>query len=134
MIVVDTNVLINFLMSGPHTIDCEKVYQKDNEWIAPYLWRSEFRNVLKKQMQNSNITLTNALEVMQDAMKIMSDNEYEVRSFRVLSLAKESGCSAYDCEYVSLASDLNVKLITNDKEVLKKFTDISISPKEFIQQ
>ena len=37
----------------------------------------------------------------------------------VLKLARDSDCSAYDCEFVVLANSLDVKLMTMDKKVLK---------------
>jgi predicted nucleic acid-binding protein len=39
-------------------------------------------------------------------------------------LAKHS--SAYDCEFVGLANDLNVGLVTNDREILKAFPNVAV--------
>ena len=49
----------------------------------------------------------------------MQDHEYETVSHQVLNLAIASPWSAYDCEFVALAQDLNVPLITVDKQVLR---------------
>ena len=38
-----------------------------------------------------------------------------------------SQCSAYDCEYVSLAISLDITLFTMDKKVLSEFADIARS-------
>lgn len=51
---------------------------------------------------------------------------------KVLDLVSQSRCSAYDCEYVALAHDLNTKLITADKEILKYFTETAFAPKAFL--
>jgi len=58
------------------------------------------------------------------AEELMKENEFQVQSKDVIELAAESGCSAYDCEYVALARDSGVKLVTTDKELLKAFPDI----------
>ncbi|TMQ77118.1 hypothetical protein ACCUM_3451 [Candidatus Accumulibacter phosphatis] len=36
-------------------------------------------------------------------------------------MAKASGCSAYDCEFVSVAEYLDVKLVTADAKLAKAF-------------
>ena len=55
------------------------------------------------------------------AERQLADNEYTANSMDVLTLAKETGCSAYDCELVSLAKSLNLKLITGDKKLVQIF-------------
>ena len=40
---------------------------------------------------------------MRDAESLLATGEYEVPSTAVLRLAAESGCTAYDCEFVHLA-------------------------------
>ena len=46
MIVVDTNILVYLYLPTKYTPHAEKLLENDPVWIAPYLWRSEFRNVL----------------------------------------------------------------------------------------
>lgn len=45
-----------------------------------------------------------------------------------------SGCSAYDCEFVSLARRLHVPLVTNDRQVLKAFPALAISLEKYAQE
>ena len=56
----------------------------------------------------------------------MQAGEYQVQSRDVLGLAEESGCSAYDCEYIALAKDLGINLVTTDKQLIKAFPDIAM--------
>ena len=51
---------------------------------------------------------------------------------RVLSLSHSSGCSAYDCEFVNLAKDLDVPLVTQDKKILHNFPETAISMSQFL--
>jgi predicted nucleic acid-binding protein len=44
----------------------------------------------------------------------------------VLTLAKESGRSASDCEFVAVARALSVPLITTDRQVVASFPQIAI--------
>ncbi len=57
--------------------------------------------------------------------------EYEVSSYDVLSLASESGCSAYDCEFIAVANELKVSLLTADKQLLQNFPEVTISLSDF---
>lgn len=61
----------------------------------------------------------------------MLGREYGVESRDVLQLARRSGCSGYDCEYVSLAQHIGTKLVTADRQVLAAFPETAISPRDF---
>jgi len=43
VIVADTNLITYLLLDGEHTEAAERVFALDSHWIAPALWRSEFR-------------------------------------------------------------------------------------------
>lgn len=133
MIVVDTNIIGYFFITGEFSNEAENVFIKDPHWAAPLLWRSEFRSVLAQYMRNNTLTIDGAAEIMESATQLMESNEYDVVSNQVLELVVNSSLSAYDCEFVALARDLGVKLITTDKKILKDFPDFSISPVEFVK-
>lgn len=132
MIVVDTNIIAYLLLSGEHSIVAEQVLQKDNRWAAPLLWRSEFRNVLAGYLRRERLTIAEAVEIMGSAERLLKGNEYVVTSDHVLRLVVASDCSAYDCEFVGLAEDLYVPLVTVDRRVLKCFSALAVSPQAFI--
>ncbi|MEX0610043.1 MAG: type II toxin-antitoxin system VapC family toxin [Balneolaceae bacterium] len=132
MIVVDTNVIAS--MWVPNDMDewVYKVLKKDDDWVAPLLWRSEFRNVLSIYLRKGILELSVVLQAIEEAEQLMDANEFEVNSTQVMSLVSDSSCSAYDCEFVALADDLNVPLVTFDKKILREFPNIAIKPKEFV--
>ena len=132
MIVVDTNVLAYLFISGERSDICERVLRKDAEWVAPALWRSEFRNVLSLYLQKGYLKIEKAIRIADAAMAMMEHNEYEVASAQALTLAARHGCSAYDAEFVVLANHLDVSLVTVDKQLLKKFPGVALSPDEFL--
>jgi len=133
MIVVDTNIISYLYLTGERSEQAEKALLKDAEWVAPVLWRSEFRNVLASYLRGKKLSLTDALRIMEEATAMMQGGEYEVSSHEVLQLAEESGCSAYDCEFVALARDLGVPLITVDKQILRQFPSEAIALETFIR-
>jgi len=132
MIVVDTNVVSYFYLNSDYSSLAENVFKKDPRWSVPFLWRSEFRNVLSLYIKKKLLTLAEAIEIFEFAEELLKNNEYNVNSVQVLDLSYESGCSAYDCEFVNLAKDLNVPLVTEDKKVLSSFPDTAISMKKFV--
>ena len=131
MIVVDTNVMVYFWVPGELTDQAVRIYRKDPGWVAPTLWRSEFLNALALSMRRGLLALEDGLEVIERAEARMQGQELKVASAGVLSLAQQSGCSAYDCEFVWLAQDLGVTLVTADEELLAKFKSTAVSTREF---
>jgi hypothetical protein len=59
-------------------------------------------------------------------------SELRVDTGSVLELAKRSGCTSYDCEFVSVALDLGVRLVTSDRQVLTAFPETAVSPEAFV--
>ena len=131
MIVADTNLIAYLLVPGSHTRASERVYERDPHWIAPLLWRSELRNVLAIYLQRGELELEIAAELMGLAETLMRANEYAVASHEVLALAAESRCSAYDCEFVALARQERIPLITTDQELLIAFPRTATAPEHF---
>lgn len=127
MIVVDTNVVAYLFLRGDLASQAEAWLMRDRDWAAPLLWRSEFRNVLAGCMRRRQLSFETAREIQREAQALLTGNEHEVDSLHVLELVRDSDCSAYDCEFVSLAMRLGVKLLTADGKVLKAFPRISIA-------
>ena len=121
MIAVDTNVIAYLFLRGDQTAQAEAWLMKDRDWIAPVLWRSEFRNLLAGFLRRKQLTCDAMREIQREAEALLTGSEIDVDSQRVLELVRDSDCSAYDCEFVSVAMRLGVKLLTADKKVLKAF-------------
>jgi predicted nucleic acid-binding protein len=132
VIVIDTNIIGYLFLTSKRTAQAEQALLKDSDWVAPPLWRSELCNVLATCTNRSLVKLEDALLIISEAEQLMKDSEYEVTSEQVLRLATQSGCSAYDCEFIALARDLNAPLVTVDKKILARFPDVAISLDEFI--
>jgi predicted nucleic acid-binding protein len=131
VIVVDTNLLVYLHVEGQRTAQAEAVLRRDAVWAAPILWRSEFRSALAGLVGRRALALEDALRIVTEAEHGMAGREYTVASQQVLLLAEQSGCSAYDCEFVSLAQDLEVRLVTADRQVLAAFPAFAVPPAVF---
>jgi predicted nucleic acid-binding protein len=132
MIAVDTNVIASLWVPNDMDEFAYKVLEKDPDWVAPLLWRSEFRNVLAVYLRAEILEFSTALQASEEAEQLMRSKEFEINSTQVLSLVYDSSCSSYDCEFVALADDLDVKLVTFDKKIIKEFPEIAVHPEEFI--
>jgi predicted nucleic acid-binding protein len=123
MIVVDTNILAYLYLPGQYTARAEALMQREPDWAAPVLWRSEFRNILASYMRRRVLSFEQARELQAEAEDLMAGAEFEVDSPRVLELARDSDCSAYDCEFVALAMKLGTRLHTMDRKLLRVFPE-----------
>ena len=47
MIIVNTNLLAYVYLPTEFSAQAEALLERDADWAAPRLWRSEFRNLLK---------------------------------------------------------------------------------------
>ncbi|MCC5868392.1 MAG: type II toxin-antitoxin system VapC family toxin [Gammaproteobacteria bacterium] len=126
MIVADVNLVAYLYLPGMHSQLAERILLRDPEWAAPRLWRSEFRNILATYMKQNLLSLDQARAILSCAEALMADNEYDVQSSAVLTLARASGCSAYDCEYIALAEFLNVQMVSADAKLCKAFPDRAV--------
>lgn len=134
MIVADVNLVAFLLLGGPEQALAQRVLERDPVWAVPLLWRSEFRNVLATFMRQRDLSVSDAWRAHELAGQLLGGQEFAVSGERVLALIASSVCSAYDCEYVALAEDLAVPLVTADRQLLREFADRAISPKDFVNR
>ena len=123
MIVVDTNIIAYLFISGEFSKHAENVLLKDPRWAAPLLWRSELRSILTQYIRKELLSPEDAVDIMEHASQLIENNEYDVSSKQVLTLATKSNLSAYDCEFVALAKDLGLKLVTADQKIVEAFPE-----------
>ncbi|MDQ2867385.1 MAG: type II toxin-antitoxin system VapC family toxin [Verrucomicrobiota bacterium] len=134
MIVVDTNVICYRWMASPHAGAVDKLWRKDSDWIVPLLWRSEFRNALAGAVRKELIAMETAIDIIDQAEAQFAEREFVVASRAVMELVGQSRCSAYDCEFVALALEQRVPLVTFDGDVLRDFGAIGLKVEEFLRR
>lgn len=132
MIVVDTNVIAYLFLPTDKTAQVESLLKADQQWIAPDLWRSEFRNILALYLRKKIIDFADACQIQRQAERLLHGNEYRVDSLSVLTLVDKSDCSAYDCEFVALAKQSDTKLITWDKKLRKAFPETAMDAETYL--
>jgi len=133
MIVVDTNIIAFLVIPGERTIQAGEALRKDPLWFAPPLWRSELCNALALYVRKNILALNTAQEAYQHAAILMETREIPVPHSRVLELAGRSRLSAYDCEFLVLAQEMNSQLLTEDRGILEQFPHLAISLNDFLE-
>lgn len=134
MIVADNTLLVYFWLPSVFAELAEAVKAQDDVWAAPVLWRAEFRNVLAGYLRKNLLTESEAGAAYLKVQKDLGANEFTVPAERIIKLVRTSGCSAYDCEYIALAQDLGVPLVTADKQLLKTFPKTAVSLEKFAKK
>jgi predicted nucleic acid-binding protein len=125
-------VIAYLLLPGEFTSVAEQAYLKDPDWAAPLLWQSEFRNILVNYVRQNLVSIDVAIEIFHHALALVNGREFAVAADEVILKATRSACSAYDCEFVVLAEQLGVPLITTDKQVLTHFPGLAVSLPQFL--
>jgi predicted nucleic acid-binding protein len=134
MIIADTNLIAYFSIHTEHSALAEAVCAVDSIWAAPLLWRSEYRATLLKYIRHAGMNFEAAISSLRLAEETVAGREYAVEARQVLELAYRTQCSAYDCEYVALAQELDVPLVTADKQLVAAFPKTAVSLEKFAKK
>lgn len=129
MIVVDTKILSYLLLPGDRSEAMDRLLKQEAHWVAPRLWLDEFLNVLSTYERNGLLSPDDITQILNDALALMEGSSYEIPPERILAVARRTGCSAYDSQYIALAEDLGTKLYTCDQRVLAKCDGLAVEPK-----
>lgn len=129
MIVADTNLVVYAALLGERTEAAGRVRARDPGWVAPPLWRSEFRNVLVTHVRAGRLSPERAREIWEAASGLVRD--VEVDPVAALGAAFAYGLSGYDAEFVALAEGLALPLVTDDRRVRAACPEVAVSLDEF---
>jgi predicted nucleic acid-binding protein len=132
VIVVDTNVLAYASIPGGATASALAVKRQDADWVAPPLWRSELRQVLAREIRFRGMSVVEALTAFKEAEALVVEPDFSLDTAEVLILAGSTGCSAYDCEFVALAQELGVLLVTGDRRLAAHFPAVAVHLESFV--
>jgi predicted nucleic acid-binding protein len=133
MIVVDSNVIAYCWIHGERTALAHRLRQRDADWHAPVLWRSEMRSILTGYRRDGSLDDSQLRQVMAAAEVGLAGREHHLPSNRVFDFAERSRLSAYDVEFVALAEILGVRLVTEDRAILVAFPERAVSVERAVE-
>lgn len=131
MIVVDTNVVLRFLMGGEDGEAAARLHERDEEWAAPTILPSELRNALLGYVRRSVLSSEEANALAAYVAVTLADRIFDMTDAPVIDTALECGLTAYDAEFVALARALGVGLVTMDAAVLRGAPDVAVPLEAF---
>ena len=73
------------------------------------------------------------LKFLAGAEAMLKDHEFFIPYGQVMDLVRKSICSAYVCEFVALAKDLDARLITLDPQILAEFPETARHLSDFVE-
>ena len=133
MIVVDTNVVHYCWVRGQHTRLAQAVRRKDPDWHVPLLWRSELRNVLTAYLRRGLLSLTQIVGILRVVDRALAESQHFMADDAVFDVVAGSSLTAYDAEFVALATALSVPLVTADRAILKAFPEQAVTMEAFVR-
>ena len=127
MIVADTNLIAACVLESKATPAALALREHDPDWRIPRLWRYEMQNILATMIKAKRLSRNDAESIYRSLLDVLSSNETDTDPGTVLSLVERYGISGYDAQFVALALELNVRLYTQDKELLQKLPAVAIA-------
>jgi predicted nucleic acid-binding protein len=131
LIVADTSLIAHLLMAVPQSALARRVVQLDSQWCAPPLWKSELLQVLFDALKRGALERSVAMAIARDASAAVTTVP-SAPPEKVLELCLQSGCSAYDCEFVALAQERQIKLVTSDRKLVERFPSVAMLLSQFV--
>jgi len=131
VIVADANIIAYWLIEGEFTESARRLRSVESVWAVPTLCRHELLNVLVSYVQHGGMGVDDAQLLWGSAEAFLGSNEYEVNLSAVIPIATEYDISAYDAQYVALAHELGVPLVTEDKRLRRQTPNFVFSIKEY---
>ena len=89
MIVVDTNVLAYLLLPYEFSAAADALFERDPDWAAPILWRSEFRNLLAGELRRKNLSFDEIVKVQGEAEALLAGHSAGAAAVGAVRVAHE---------------------------------------------
>lgn len=132
MIVADANLLLNYVCGTPFSEMARQVKAQDADWVSPHLWKAEVLNGLLTMHRAKLMDLDRAILAYRNAAAATVVGVHDDDPDAILTVARDTGLSAYDAHYVCMARALGVFLVAEDKRILRACPDVARSMCRFL--
>ena len=122
MIIVDANIVVHTLVTGPYSEQARRIFEANLEVAAPDILVGDVANVLGKMVRTQVIKRSQAElffdTLQQMPIKLFNSNPILANAF-TMSLDFNHGF--FDCVYLEMARLKASHLLTVDEKLIKKF-------------
>ncbi|MBI2570157.1 MAG: type II toxin-antitoxin system VapC family toxin [Candidatus Schekmanbacteria bacterium] len=134
--VFDTMVLAYALLGViPFRDDAAAALAKAPQVLVPDSFRAELTNVLWQWVKSRNVPLKRAIGLLHEAEALITEVVPATELTELaLQLSVANNVAAYDTLFVILGVERQVKLVTYDEELLRKFPNVAISPAAYVHE
>jgi len=117
VIVLDANAAIRFVIDAEENIGM--ALASHEEVIAPAIYYAETSNAVLYYLKAGLLDIQKIKPLLLDLSHLVTILEPVQPHVEIISLAKSNNLSYYDAEYLMMAIQYNVKLLTLDKKLFK---------------
>ena len=132
MIVVDSSVISFLFLEGELTESVKELHRIDSEWITPPILNHEMLNILAV-VGTADQAGAPMEEIWRDIRALLGSRQQVPDPLRSLHLAIELKISGYEAQYVALAQQLNMPLVTEEQRLLEQLPDLCLSIEEALK-
>lgn len=132
MIVADTNLVAYAVISGIHSPAALQVRAKDREWIAPPLLRYELLNVVALYVRKGLLHRDEGIKAYSRGLNLVRFDPRPTDPIAVLNLCAISQGTSYDAEFVWLAMELGIPLVSGDGPLVNSFPNVAVHMTQFV--
>src|SRR5262245_24328434 len=132
--IVDTNVVAYYLLGTESFVDeVRRFWQAVDETWAPVHWEAELANAVWMAVRTGSLPREEGHQKL-DLASRLGIQPVPLRPLwqPALTRALDSGVAVYDSLLVELAAQRDLKLVTFDTELLKKFPEIARRPRALL--
>ncbi|KAB2639892.1 MAG: type II toxin-antitoxin system VapC family toxin [Verrucomicrobia bacterium] len=132
MIVVDSSVISFLFLEGELTESVKELHRIDSEWITPPILNHEMLNILAV-VGTADQAVAPMEEIWRDLRALLGSRQQVPDPLRSLHLAIELKISGYEAQYVALAQQLNMPLVTEEQRLLEQLPALCLSIEEALK-
>lgn len=123
ILVLDTSVVAKWFLPESLSAEADSVFEEvrlgKSHAASPDLIVYEFANIIWQRQKKEEISGRQAAAIMSDFERLpIQLVPGDVLGSQALKIAGKTGCTAYDGEFMALASGLNCTLITADQRFI----------------